>query len=693
MADSYLRAVPRPLTEYEPYLASRTAQAVALVVILFLAAFLRFYRLDLAEYKLDEANLSRMALDMVGGKGIPLHGIGSSVGVPNGPLSVWLLAIPYAFSRSPIVATGFLAALNVLAVAMTLALARRMFGLRAAWVAGLLFAVAPWAVLNSRKLWAQDLLPPFVVGYLWTAYLAFTQNKRWALVAHISLLSACIQLHYSALTFVPLSLMWMVLFWWRHWPWKVIGVALIVGLVSVAPFAYQMMREGAGAQAAAVARPVTTSVKVDADAIHYAWLMTTGTDLHSLAGPDEFRNFLAGALDFSLLFQVVGVLAGVGVVLALWRIVRRRAAWRDQGRNETGAGFIAATALLFPVLMFTVHTTPVYPHYFILTFPSQFILVGFLAESLFGHSGPRSGEESQSRASGTLRFAQGDKSKRLAWLIGLLIGAIAAAQAYAFFSIQNYVAGRATPGGYGTPLGLVLRAVNAAEQRSREMGNVELIVQGNSDDVHADSEVATFDVLLDPRLPRRFVSRGSASVYPGGRAVYVNRVLPVMSVPTEFALRPGEGGYSLMRWNGISESGLPGLLADRLYTLLASRPSFANGIELDGYHISGGLGGDLRFGLAWRVKSAPPAGVDYHWTNQLFDAEGKRVWQKDDVGFPASSWRVGDLVITDFVAPLGADVKPGAYQMRVGMYTYPDIKTVPTTDGVEYAQVGPIEIR
>src|SRR5512136_366459 len=93
------------------------------LVIVLLAAGLRFYRLDLVEYKLDEANLSRMALDMAAGQGIPLRGIGSSVGLANGPLSVWLLAIPYAVSRSPIVATGLVAALNVLAVAMTFALA------------------------------------------------------------------------------------------------------------------------------------------------------------------------------------------------------------------------------------------------------------------------------------------------------------------------------------------------------------------------------------------------------------------------------------------------------------------------------------------------------------------------------------------------------------------------------------------
>ncbi len=233
----------RDRTRSLPHLPKSVSCLLPLVILL-LAAGLRFYRLDLVEYKLDEANLSRMALDMATGRGIPLRGIGSSVGLPNGPLSVWLLAIPYAFSRSPIVATGFVAALNVLAVAMTFALARRMFGARAAWVSALLFATAPWAVINSRKLWAQDLLPPFVVGYLWTGYLAFAKNKAWWVVIHTLILSACIQLHYSALTFVPLTLVWIIVLWWKRWPWKVMAAALFVGLASVTPFAYQIIRQG-----------------------------------------------------------------------------------------------------------------------------------------------------------------------------------------------------------------------------------------------------------------------------------------------------------------------------------------------------------------------------------------------------------------------------------------------------------------
>ena len=43
---------------------NRTTQMILFVAILLLATFLRFYHLDWTEYKLDEANISRLALDM-----------------------------------------------------------------------------------------------------------------------------------------------------------------------------------------------------------------------------------------------------------------------------------------------------------------------------------------------------------------------------------------------------------------------------------------------------------------------------------------------------------------------------------------------------------------------------------------------------------------------------------------------------
>jgi hypothetical protein len=98
------------------------------------------------------------------------------------------------------------------------------------------------------------------------------------------------------------------------------------------------------------------------------------------------------------------------------------------------------------------------------------------------------------------------------------------------------------------------------------------------------------------------------------------------------------------------------------------------------------------------VSSPVSSGADYHWFNHLVNAEGKRVGQMDGVGFPARSWRAGDIVVAWFDVPIAPDAAPGGYEMRVGMYTFPDIKGVPVVDAsgkpvADFVQVGPIEIK
>src|SRR6185436_12168680 len=100
-----------------------------------------------------------LALDLVHGHGVPLLGIDSSVGIRNPPVSVYLMAIPYLFTSNPVVATSYVALLSVIAVLLLYALVRRYYGPLAALVAAALYAVGPWAVIFSRKIWAQDMLP------------------------------------------------------------------------------------------------------------------------------------------------------------------------------------------------------------------------------------------------------------------------------------------------------------------------------------------------------------------------------------------------------------------------------------------------------------------------------------------------------------------------------------------------------
>jgi len=660
-------------TRNTPYAVRSTQYVILLLAILLLAAGLRFYRLDWVEYKLDEANISRLALNMVRTGRVPIWGLGSSVGIYNGALAEWLLAIPYAVSSSPLVATGFVAALNVLAVAMTFAFTRKVAGPTAGLIAALLFAVAPWAVLNSRKLWAQDFLPPFVIAYLWTAYLAFVEEKPWWLIGHVLALAACIQLHYSALTLVFLMVFLILLFWWRKWLWQVLVVMAAVGVLGFIPFLYldatTIAPDAITGQAHAfpnITRIIQTvlyrKAVVDTTAFQMAWIMVTGNDLHSLAGASEFRNYLSGLWPVAPLFAALGVLVLVALTWALWRAAR---AWNDA---QAKAGFVVAMGMVFPTLLFIWHSTPVFPHYFILLYPWPYVLVAMFIVWLAQHH-PR---------------------WRVAGWGGALIAVIAVAQIYGYLSIMQFVAGRNTPGGYGTPVGLTLQAVQSAEQMAREMKG-SILVLADGDNVDADEVASIWDVLVDPAFAPRAVDRRQAMVYSSAPAavVYAPGASGEGNV-THIPLRRGEGEYSLVQWSG---GDVPTAKARSVSPIGPDR--WANGVQLLAAQLSGDVraGGKFRWQLTWHVYSPPPPGVDYHWTNQLYDAAGKRVGQMDGVGFPARSWRVGDTVVTWFEVPVAPDAPPGVYTMHVGMYTYPDIKTVPVVDGPGYVEVGPVEIK
>jgi hypothetical protein len=528
-------------------------------------------------------------------------------------------------------------------------------------------------VLNSRKLWAQDLLPPFVVAYLWTAYLAFVEEKPWWLIGHVLALAACIQLHYSALTLVFLTVFLILLFWWRKWLWRVLVVMAAVGVLGFIPFLYldatTIAPDAITGQAHAfpnITRIIQTvlyrKAVVDTTAFQMAWLMTTGTDLHSLAGASEFRNYLSSLLPVAPLFAALGMLVLVALTWALWRAARAR------NDAQAKAGFVVAMGMIFPTLLFVWHSTPVFPHYFILLYPWPYVLVAMFIVWL--------------------------AQQRPRWCVagwgGALIVVIAAAQIYGYLSIIQFVAGRNTPGGYGTPVGLTLQAVRSAGQMAREMkGNILVLADG--DNVEADEVASIWDVLVDPAFAPRVVDRRQAMVYPTAPAavVYAPGASGEGNV-THIPLRRGEGEYSLVRWSGGDAP------ATKVRSLSPTGPArWANGVQLLAAQPSGDVrpGGTFRWQLAWRVDSPPPPEADYHWTNQLYDATGKRVGQMDGVGFPSRSWRAGDTVVTWFDVSITPDAAPGVYQMRVGMYTYPDIKTVPVIDGPGYVEVGPVEIR
>ena len=644
----------------------------ALVIgVVLLAAWLRFSHLDQAEFRWDQAEISKWALAL--GRQGQFDWIGplSSTGLDTFPVAIWLFSIPYALSTSPIFATGFVAAINLVAVIGCYFLTCRWFGRAAGFVAALLFAVAPWAVIYSRKVWHTVLLPPLVLPYVLTGWFAFVRGRRWALVAHVLALAALVQTHFAALPFAPLTILWALIFR-RRLDWRVVAMSILLAALTFVPyFVVDAQNDWRNVRrfVEIMQRPAT----VDANAAYATWAITTGLRLDWLTGPERYPEFVAATPNPRWLFAIEGGLAIVGGVVALWQAVRRARTGLD---DESAAALMAATWLALPALFLTRHNTWVAPHYFTTTFPAQFILIGWLV--------------AQARRLG-VRVA-----------LAVLVAALAATQAHEVVSALRFVATHDV-GWYGTPLAYEIRAVQTTTRLGQEIGGAEVILLAEGDESRMYEMPAAADVLLYGE-PHRAVDIQTALVFPSAPAVYwaTYEMTPGEEWLATFTpevtearipLREGARSFRFYRWPG----GEPAIL--NMQPLPGGPRTWANGAQLVGYLLEGDLrpGGTIHWTLVWRATRTPTEDVWYHWFNCLVDEQGQLRGQKDGPSLLPAYWRAGDTILNWFDVAIPPDAPPGDYTMRVGMYAYPAIENVPVLDArgspmEEWVEIGPLRV-
>ena len=174
-------------------MSKRHLPTLLLTAILVLAAFLRLWNLGATEFKYDEARVSNLAAQFIDTGVPPLRGMGSSTGIDNPPMAIYLMSLPVLLSRDPLLVTAFVAVVNVVGVWGCYWLGRRYWGSGVGLLAALLLAVSPWATFYSRKVWAQNLLLPCVILFFALLYAWFVDRVRWALSGAI----------FSALTTLP----------------------------------------------------------------------------------------------------------------------------------------------------------------------------------------------------------------------------------------------------------------------------------------------------------------------------------------------------------------------------------------------------------------------------------------------------------------------------------------------------------
>jgi 4-amino-4-deoxy-L-arabinose transferase-like glycosyltransferase len=211
--------------------------------ILVLGAWLRFSHLDLLEFQADEAYAANLALQFVQHGKLPSAGLMSSVGVTNPPLFIYLLIPMFAISANPVFVSCSIALLSLAAVAATWRIGRKFYGPVTGLVAAGFFAVSPWAVIYSRKIWAQDFVPIFATATLWAVHaLCFGRKPKaifWAL-----LLPLCVvQIHFSGLALTAAVI--VILAWLRpKMNWRYAAAGLATAAILMIPYLRLQMSNG-----------------------------------------------------------------------------------------------------------------------------------------------------------------------------------------------------------------------------------------------------------------------------------------------------------------------------------------------------------------------------------------------------------------------------------------------------------------
>ncbi len=644
---------------------------IVFAALIVLAGALRLQRLDYAEFVWDQAHISMKAIDMARGGQIAWTGVRSSTGIDSFMGLTWVLAVPYALSLDPLFATAYVALLNTASVAAGYLLARRWLGPLAAAGAMLLYAVNPWAIELSRKIWAGTPMPLFTVAYAATGWLAFVRGKRWALIAHALLAAWLLQIHFSGLPAIAISAVWAIAFR-RRIDWRVALLGAFLATLTFVPYLLVDARQNwfnLGGFRDLAAHPAS----IDLESTLTAWRISTGIDFASLAGPDLAPALEAAWPNARFLFPLEGALIVAGLVAAGWLVIRRRP-WRQGFDDRSAAAFMAVTWLLMPPLLQARHVWPVTAPYFLITYPAQYILIGLLVAEA-------------SRLGRIVRIG----------LLGL-IGAIALAQVIEVLAVYTFLAGQHTPNGAGTPMTFVRQAGEMARRLSDELGGAEIIVLSDGADPRMFEFPRTADVLFYGR-PHRTADVYTTLVLPPQPAVYWapagrgSAELLLESLTPEvyearLPTRKGGGPYRFYRWGG--EVRVPPMRP------LDAPPAWRNGVSLIGAFVEGeaGAGQTLRWALVWRIGDDADTSKAYHWFNHLLDAEGRSVAQADGPAYLPFFWRTGDTIVTWFDLPLPADLPSGDYSMRVGMYEYPALINVPLADGSgEFTLIRALEIR
>jgi hypothetical protein len=616
---------------------TKSASRIYLVLIIVVAGLLRITFPGLSEFKADEARLYASSLHFVNTLQAPVYGITSSIGVPNFPISTWIYAIPLTIWQHPYSATIFTGLLNTGAVILCWYTTKRYWNTRTALIATLLFATSPWAVIFSRKIWAQNTLPIFVGAWALTGLITCHERRKWPTLLHGLLIGCIPQIHFSGLALIPISLINLILCR-KSIAWKWFAIGAIISLSIASPLAIYLNSSGWDSISSMIANPIILN---NTESIKYYWMLSTGSDIHSLTGPTKYLDFLASVPNYNTIYWFWTTLIIIGCLSLV----------KSNNNLPPAVPRMMLSWLLIPLFLQYIIPYDTHLHYFIITFPVQYIIAAVGANQLFNII--------------TTRIIRTG--------IWTLLLASASLQVWYVIALLQFVLLHNTPHGFGTPLSMTMHAINKVQQIYTDNKVSEILIIGEGNDPGVHEFPAIYDALLN-QIPHRFVDWRYTNVIPNlpsialyrqdeNQQVLYNYYQDLSQNTSYFRLRQGEGSIVIADLPTSNE-----LIID--YYQFDTPNTLENRVTILGYSPV-----TINDGLGWVIHWTPRAtssAIDYHFFNHLYDSAGTKIGQSDAASYPSYQWKDGDRVMSLFTT--STDTAPKF--LKVGMYTYPDMQTI-----------------
>lgn len=343
-------------------LGTRIPTPIFFFLILSISLIFRVTNLYLIEFKGDEALNLYLASQPLFGNPMPYGGTVSSIGTLNPPIFNYILFPLTLLSFDPKIISFLIGLLNSIAIALLFLIIKRFYNLYISFIATVLLALSPWAIIYSRKIWPQDFILPLLVPIFYSVHKIIKDNDSRYWIGYVSFSLFLMQLHQSGLFFVPLLTLFLL-----HSKVRIniraILIGIVIGIIPLLPYLSFQISNNCPDCKSFVSAKETLSGRSHLIFARPLQIMSQG-NFHFLLYDDmvTFADNFPVAFQARKVFYAEYLLLPIGIFL-FWK------------KNKIFRSLVH-TALALPIIYFALNIVP-HMHYSIILTPFLFLFLGF----------------------------------------------------------------------------------------------------------------------------------------------------------------------------------------------------------------------------------------------------------------------------------------------------------------------------